>query len=230
LWNDIEGNKKATRDVRDILSDIDKPFDFPKPVELIERILTIANDENCIVLDSFAGSGTTAHAVLNLNNRDGGNRRFILIEMDNYAETVTAERVKRVVNGYGGGKDKVDGTGGGFSYYELGEPLFLPDGALNRDIEIQKVREYIWYMETKKVIQEPENSGNHYYLGKNNDTAYYFYYDNEHVTTLDHKFITTIDTIADSYIIYADICTISEKELQKHNITFKKVPRDITKL
>ena len=57
--------------------------------------------ENSIVLDSFAGSGTTAHAVLNLNKQDGGNRKFILIEMEDYAETITAERVKRVINGYG---------------------------------------------------------------------------------------------------------------------------------
>lgn len=76
------------------------PFDTPKPVRLIERVLQVAAGSGAIVLDSFAGSGTTAHAVLDMNRRDGGNRRFILIEMMDYASTVTAERVRRVVTGY----------------------------------------------------------------------------------------------------------------------------------
>jgi adenine-specific DNA-methyltransferase len=75
-------------------------FDYPKPTRLIERIVQIATKKNSIVLDSFAGSGTTAHAVLDLNKKDGGNRKFILIEMMDYADTITAERVKRVMTGY----------------------------------------------------------------------------------------------------------------------------------
>lgn len=72
----------------------------------------------------FAGSGTTAHAVLNMNKADGGKRKFILIELMDYAEDITAERVRRVIDGYGEGKNAVSGTGGGFGYYELGERLF----------------------------------------------------------------------------------------------------------
>jgi adenine-specific DNA-methyltransferase len=78
----------------------DTAFNFPKPYELIERLLLIGSNKNSIVLDSFAGSGTTAHAVLALNKKDGGNRRFILCEMEDYADTLTAERVRRVINGY----------------------------------------------------------------------------------------------------------------------------------
>lgn len=79
-------------------------FDTPKPPRLIERILHIIGDTDAVILDSFAGSGTTAHAVLNMNKVDGGNRRFILIEMEDYADSITAERVKRVIHGYGEGK------------------------------------------------------------------------------------------------------------------------------
>lgn len=75
-------------------------FDFPKPVQLVERILAIGADKDALILDSFAGSGTTAHAVLEANKRDGGNRRFILVEMEEYADKLTAERVRRVINGY----------------------------------------------------------------------------------------------------------------------------------
>ena len=75
-------------------------FITPKPVKLIERVLGIASNKDSIVLDSFAGSGTTAHAVLAANKRDSGNRRFILIEMEDYADRLTAERIRRVINGY----------------------------------------------------------------------------------------------------------------------------------
>jgi adenine-specific DNA-methyltransferase len=76
------------------------PFQTPKPVQLIQRVLQIATKEHCLVLDSFAGSGTTAHAVLAANEKDGGDRRFILVECEAYADKLTAERVRRVINGY----------------------------------------------------------------------------------------------------------------------------------
>ena len=103
-------------------------FDYPKPVRMIQRIVHIATDPDSIILDSFAGSGTTAHAVLNMNKADGGNRKFILVEMMDYAESITAERVKRVIDGYGSGKQAVEGTGGDFTFYDLGPVLLLPDG------------------------------------------------------------------------------------------------------
>jgi adenine-specific DNA-methyltransferase len=95
-------------------------FFTPKPPLLIERILQISTANDSIVLDSFAGSGTTAHSVLNLNGQDNGHRKFILIEMEDYAETITAERVRRVMQGYGEGKNATEGTGGAFDYHTLG--------------------------------------------------------------------------------------------------------------
>lgn len=124
-------------------------FDYPKPVRLIQRIIQIATNKNTIVLDSFAGSGTTAHAVLNANKADGGHRRFILVEMEDYADSITAERVKRVIDGYGEGKKAVEGTGGGFSFYELGERLFLDDGNINPQADVREIRKYIWFTETR---------------------------------------------------------------------------------
>ena len=96
-----------------------------KPFELIERILQIATDSDSIVLDSFAGSGTTAHAVLAQNQEDGGNRRFILVECEDYADSITAERVRRVIEGLTGAKDEdlKAGLGGTFSYFQLGKPM-----------------------------------------------------------------------------------------------------------
>lgn len=230
LWDDLEGNKKATRDVRAVFAEEDMSFDFPKPVQLIERIIQIANDESAIVLDSFAGSGTTAHAVLNMNKADGGNRKFILVEMMDYAESITAERVKRVINGYGEGKNAVEGTGGNFSFYDLGDTLLLSDGNLNEEVGESKIREYIWYTETKESMTDVVADGEPYCLGTSRDTAYYFYYKKDEITTLDYDFLSTVKTKAAGYIIYADLCTISDEELKKWNITFKKIPRDIAKV
>ncbi len=78
----------------------DREFDFPKPFELVQFLIEQHPKSDALVLDSFAGSGTTAHAVLEANKRDGGNRRFILVEMEDYADRLTAERVRRVINGY----------------------------------------------------------------------------------------------------------------------------------
>ena len=228
LWNDIDGNKKATRDVRDIFNDDSIKFDFPKPIALIERILRLDSSSNMIVLDSFAGSGTTAHAVLNMNKSDGGHRKFILVEMMDYADSITAERVKRVIRGYGEGKNAVEGTGGNFSFYDLGEPLLVGD-CLNEAVAPEKIREYIWFMETKQPYAPP-SGGNPYYLGKHNSTGYYFYYEPQRVTVLDYAFLSTITKKADGTVIYADRSSISEDKLAKMDVTFKKIPRDISRL
>jgi len=100
LWfyNDVGHTQEAKKELVSVMDfqDSASVFITPKPVRLIQRILELATDKNSIVLDSFAGSGTTAHAVLEQNKKDGGNRRFILCEMEDYADTLTAERVRRV--------------------------------------------------------------------------------------------------------------------------------------
>ena len=203
-------------------------FDTPKPHRLIEFVLRVAGDENTLILDSFAGSGTTAHAVLNMNKADGGNRKFILIEMMDYADSITAERVKRVIQGYGEDKKAVPGTGGSFSYYELGEPLMIGDN-LNEAVGTNKIREYIWFTETKENFQNP-NADKPYYLGSTAQTGYYFFYEPNRACVLDYKFLSTITVKADNYVIYADRCAINTDDLQKLKVIFKKIPRDITKL
>ena len=211
------------------LKKLNLDFNYAKPVRLIEYLLTISQmEKDAIVLDSFAGSGTTAHAVLNMNKADGGHRKFILVEMMDYADSITSERVKRVIRGYGEGKNTVEGTGGNFSFYDLGEPLLVGD-CLNEAVAPEKIREYIWFMETKQPYAPP-SGGNPYYLGKHNSTGYYFYYEPQRVTVLDYAFLSTITEKADGTVIYADRCSISEDKLAKMGVTFKKIPRDISRL
>ena len=203
-------------------------FDTPKPPRLLERVLHIAGDNQTLILDSFAGSGTTAHAVLNMNKADGGKRKFILVEMMDYADSITAERVKRVIGGYGEGKKAVEGTGGSFSFYDLGEPLLIGD-CLNEAVGTEKIREYIWFTETKRPYAPPRG-GNPYYLGQNNHTGYYFYYEPDRMTVLDYAFLSTITEKTDGAVIYADRCAISQDKLVEMEIMFKKIPRDISRL
>ncbi len=186
LWlhSDVGHTQDAKKELVSVL-DFEKSedvFNTVKPTKLIKRILQIATDRDSIVLDSFAGSGTTAHAVLALNKTDGGNRRFVLIECENYVESITTERVRRVVMGVPEAKDPAlrDGLGGTFSYFRLGEPMrqeSLLDGsalpayetlagyvfftATGEEFEIEQVRKEQWFIGRSRhhdvfLIYEPD--------------------------------------------------------------------------
>ena len=202
-----------------------KIFDFPKPSKLIIKLFASTLFKKGIFLDSFAGTGTSAHAVLQLNKIDGGKRNFILVELEDYAEKITAERVRRVITGYG----TENGTNGNFNFYVLGQPLFLDDGNLNELVGIDKIRKYVFYTETQTPLIEKELKDNEYFLDKHNDTGYYLNYEQDVITTLDHTFLATMKTKAEQYVIYADNCLLTKNYMTKHNIIFKKIPRDITR-
>ena len=225
--NNVDTNEDATIDLQKIFnSGVNETFNYSKPSSLISYVINMVTFKrsNSIILDSFAGSGTTAHAVLNLNQQDNGNRKFILIEMENYAETITAERVKRVIKGYA----DVKGTGGNFDYYTLGEPLFDENNNLNEIVGVEKIREYVWFTETRTSIQELQSVKP--FLGTHNDTGYYFIYQKETITTLDYDSLAVfVKEKAERYIIYADMCLLPESFLREKNIEFKKIPRDITR-
>lgn len=288
LWpyKEVGHTDEAKKELKAIFGGV-APFETPKPTRLIDRIIQIACDQDSIVLDSFAGSGTTAHSVLKANKADGGNRRFILVEMMDYAERIDAERMRRVISGYAASDDveesiydvelsvsnlkngdvllaeakqaakdargnydtvsnpkienghlqvigtykstgKIEGTGGNFSYYELGEPLMIGD-VLNEKVGVDKIREHVYFTDTKSRLPEA-HPDEPYFMGVHVSSAYYFYYERESVTTLNREFLHTVKTKADAYVIYADLCTLSDAELEKYHITFKKIPRDITKL
>lgn len=229
--NGVGTNEDASQDLQKIFNtDVNEVFQYSKPYSLIQYIINMLckDDKSSIILDSFAGSGTTAHAVLNLNKQDGGNRKFILVEMEDYAETITAERVRRVIKGYGpstGSGTVTEGTGGSFAYYELG-PELLKDGFINEDVPEQTIREYLYYTETNHALPQ-SNNGHPAHLGNFEGVAYYFLYNKDETTTLDATFLASISEKADRYVIYADNCIMPQKFLFDHDITFKKIPRDI---
>ncbi|RYF25206.1 MAG: site-specific DNA-methyltransferase, partial [Comamonadaceae bacterium] len=214
-------------------------FQFPKPAQLIERLLAMLPDESQgIVLDSFAGSGTTAEAVLAANARDGGKRQFILIEAMDYARTLTAERVQRVASGYGGPNSRVLGLGGGFDYYTVGEQIFLPDDNLNEAVGTDAIRGYVAYSEGIPTDDRttPQNPHSPSLLGLNRETAWIFHYEPDRATSLDMEFLASLRfggsagaSKPATVIIYADRCLLSPAFMTKHGIIFKKIPRDITR-
>jgi adenine-specific DNA-methyltransferase len=286
-FNGVGTNEDASSNLQEIFnSGLNEVFQYSKPFSLVQYLITMLckDDPNAIILDSFAGSGTTAHAVLNLNKQDGGNRKFILVEMEDYADKITAERVRRVIKGYksdekrelyskeltlkdiangqqimdelkgvrdehkdefdkfettfennclklaGITKGRSEGTGGDFCYYELG-PEMLLDGYLNEAQPVEKIREYIYYTETNKSIdyQRVEQVGHEFFLGDVDNTSYYLFYKKSEVTTLDFEFLATIKLRSERYVIFADNCVLSKDFLFEHNITFRKIPRDVRK-
>jgi adenine specific DNA methylase Mod len=229
-WNhEFAGHTDAAKkDIRNILNGEGEANDFitPKPSSLIERILQIGSEKNSLILDSFAGSGTTAQAVLNFNKQDNGNRKFILIEMMDYAETITAERIKRVIKGYGEEAKEVVVTDGDFTYCTLGDRVFNEDGNLNETIGPTKIREYVAWSEK---LAEAKNGANPYWLGEKDRTGYYFYYEPDSVTVLNLEFLATLSRQTEAYLIYADTCLLDAEFMHRKHIRFKKIPRDISR-
>lgn len=226
IWMGAEFSKETgTLEVKNILGK--GIFDTPKPLGLLEYILQQATKKDAIVLDSFAGSATTAHAVLKMNAADGGNRRFILVELMDYAESITAERVKRVIGGYGTGERAVAGTGGSFDFFELG-PALMEGDALNEELPVERIREYVWWTETRQApgAADPEEP---YLLGVKDGTAYYFCYERGRAVALNRALLRKLRTKAESYVVFADTCLLDEAALRRLRIAFKKIPRDIAR-
>jgi adenine-specific DNA-methyltransferase len=144
----------GTNEIKELFPESKRPFDFPKPTGLMEELLSFTTSGDDIVLDSFAGSGTTGQALLRLNQADGHKRKFILVEMKPaIARTLTAERVRRVAEGYTNGKgEQVEGLSGDFRFCELGEPLFDADGKIREAVTFTELARHVYFTETGEPL------------------------------------------------------------------------------
>lgn len=233
LWlrDEVDDNQEGRNELRQIFSDAETIFQTPKPVRLIQQMLLIATDEDSIILDSFAGSGTTAHAVLEMNKEDGGNRKFILVEMeDEIARKVTAERVKRVIKGYtyknSKSEDvKVEGIGGGFQFMNLDTELFDAHGLINDNIDYADLARYIFFSETKLDLKE--SAMKNFFIGERNGTEYYLIYKEGKENILNEKTASKFKKTDKEKIVYADNCMLDSETLVEMRIIFKQIPYEV---
>jgi len=161
------------------LKDLKLTFDNPKNIDVIKRVIELSTDENSIILDSFSGSGTTAHAVMALNKEDGGNRRFILVECEDYADKITAERVRRVIKGVKVAKDEnlKKGLGGTFSYFDLGPPIEMESILSGDDLPNYKdLARYVFYTATGEEFDEKAVDEKRNFIGESREYLVYLFY------------------------------------------------------
>jgi len=213
-------------------------FDNPKPVRLIGALMSIFSNKDSLVLDSFAGSGTTAHAVLALNREDRGNRKFILVECENYADQTTAERVRRVIKGVPNTKDESlkQGLGGTFSYFELGKPIEMESILQGDNLPTYKeLARYVFYTATGEEFDEAAVDEVRNFIGESREYEVFLLYKPE----LDYLKATalTLDRARElgSYndkkrLVFAPAKYLDQQHLQEFHIDFAQLPFEIYKL
>lgn len=241
IWSYEEAghNQLARQELNEILPDA--PFDTPKPVQLIERIIQIAcaPSEEEIILDSFAGSGTTAHAVLKLNNEDNGNRKFITIECEDYADKITAERVRRVIKGVKESKNEnlQKGLGGSFSYYELGDPLDIDSMLDGKKLPtFENLAHYAFFTSTGETFDPKKMSEKDCYLGASSTYEVFMLYapdgDKLREMALNLDFAEKIEKKFPKKpkLVFAPACYLEEYDLRDRNIRFAQLPFEIYRL
>jgi len=235
------GNVVGTKELAELLGS--KVFAFPKPSNLINILVGQITDKNSLILDSFAGSGTTGQAVMQLNAEDGGNRRFILVEMENdIAQKITAERLKHVSQGYSykdqkGNKNKEKGLGGGFRYCELGATLFDADGQIREEVKYNDLAQHVYFIETGQPLTLPSPKGRggiSPLLGVHNGTAVYLLYNGilkdkkaNGGNVLTRAMLQSLPKHEGIKIIYGNGCLLSEDKLRELGITFRQIPYEV---
>lgn len=231
-------NAEGTSELRNIFGE-GGVFAQPKPMRFVKFLLELLRSKDAIILDSFAGSGTTAHAVLALYKEDGGNRKFILVECEDYADNITAERVRRVINGVENAKDENlrEGLGGSFTYCTLGETIDT-EGMLTGDTlpTYETLANYIAYTATGSKL-EVKAQQEDYYFGETKDIRFYLIYEptleflESNKSALDaslaEQIAEEIKATGKKAYVYASHKFMSQKELTPLGITFCQLPYSI---
>jgi adenine-specific DNA-methyltransferase len=232
IWADKEVNTElGGKEFKQLLPGV--TFPYPKPVGLLKRIVTIASDSDSMILDSFAGSGTTAQAVLDLNKEDGVNRKFILVQMTeatpaepqkNICKDITRERVKRAIEKYG--------YASGFAYQRVGPAMDAETLLAGQLPEAWQFGRYVFYLCTGRQSAAPLQAlaDNLYCVGESGEAGVYLIYSPDYETltrlalNLDAAKKITAGGEKKRRIVYAPACFLDEEYLRAKNIEFVGLP------
>jgi adenine-specific DNA-methyltransferase len=213
-----------------------KVFDRPKPSDYLRLILNMGDvKDGDLVLDSFAGSGTTAHAVLALNQEDGGNRKFILIECEDYADTITAERVRRVIRGVPTAKDQAlkNGLGGHFTYCTLGSEMDIENMLSGGHLpDYNALSQYVFYTATGHSLPHTITPRHDFFVGETDSYAVYVIYRDDlgylrsNQSALNDEKVDIIQAHPSpkQKLVFATAKFMSGEDLRARNITFCQIP------
>ena len=211
-------NQEARRELRALFPRETTDFRTPKPVRLLRRILQIAADADAIVLDSFAGSGTTGHAVLAANQADGGRRRFLLVERQpDVCRNIAQRRLAQVAAACS--PPEGQGPAPGFHYCTLADPLFDHTGAIRPDPTLEDLAAHVWFAETGRPLPDPAAASP--LLGCRGDTAIYLLRDG----ALTAAALACLPPHDGPQVIYAPACDVSPRRLGRHRAVFRPIPR-----
>jgi len=239
-WSEVGHTQDAKKELLAVcdFDDSQSVFITPKPLRLIQRILTIASNKDSLILDSFAGSGTTGHAVLVQNKADGGSRRFITVEVDeNICQTVTAQRIRRAVDGRAA-KDgePVEALGGGFRFCKLGTALFDDAGNIAGEVRFPDLAAHVFFTETGSPIPKRAD-GKTPLLGVHQGKAVYLLFNGvlgdkrpAGGNVLTHTIAQDLPahpTDKGPRVVYGEACRLGPKSLEHYGITFRQIPFEL---
>jgi adenine-specific DNA-methyltransferase len=205
----------------------DNPFTTPKPERLLKRVLEVATKDNDLIIDSFAGSGTTAAVAHKMH------RRYISIEMGDHAQTHCQPRLQKVIEGEQGGISKAVNwqRGGGFHYFRLGETIFDATGSINHTVRFAALAAHVWFCDTRVPLAKPADSP---LLGVHDDTAYYLLYNGilgdrrpQSGNVLTQAVLDSLPKHNGRKIIYGEASRFGKARLEEENIVFKQIPYDV---
>ncbi len=241
LWHydEVGHTQESKKELVSILdfADTQSVFITPKPVRLIDRVLQIATNPGDLILDSFAGSGTTGHAVLKRNQAAPGQepRRFILVEMEpNIAREITSERVRRVAGGYTNAKgERVEGLGGGFRYCELGEPLFDENGKIRETVSFADLARHVYFTETGEPLPR-ERVSKSPFIGACRGVGIYLLYNGilgdrsaNGGNVLTRAVLAKLPSFDGQKVIYCAGCLLGRDRLNAERIIVRQTPYEI---
>jgi len=240
IWprKEVGDNQEAKDELKNILRGLNRSFDNPKPRRMLKRIVGLIADKEGIILDSFAGSGTTGQAVLDLNKNDGGNRRFILVEMeDEVCREVCAPRLERVIKGYeqtkGDKTIEVEGLGGGFRFCKLDRALFDEMGNIGDSVTFGDLAAHVFFTETGRPIPKRANKRNPF-LGVADGVGYYLLFNGvlgdkraDGGNVLTSKVLAGLAAHDGPKVVFGEGCRLGAARLKRERVTFKQLPYEI---